>query len=194
MLRLDIPDQPYWLELEAGPRLYVRPLQTPQYNVAKARNVEALRKMVEERQGILETGGKVDHLPDISDEAARQGFAEFLFTVALAQSAIMEWEGVGDEAGEPIPVSHEAVARLMRIPTIADDFIKQYTRHYETILSEGESSPAGANGTSQAAGATATTAAKTSSRARTGKKDKTGNDARTTSGSRKRTSAGKPGT
>ena len=194
MLRLDIPEEPYWLELEAGPRLYVRPLQTPEYNVAKARNIEALKQMVEERQGILETGGKVDHLPDFGDEAARQGFAEFLFTVALAQSAIIDWESVGDETGEPIEVTKEAVAKLMRIPTIADDFIKKYTRHYETILSEGESSPVGANGTSQAAGNTAKGAAKKPSRARSGKKDKTAKGAPTSSGRPRQTSAGKSGT
>ena len=194
MLRLDIPEEPYWLELEAGPRLYVRPLQTPEYNVAKARNIEALKHMVEERQGILETGGKVDHLPDFGDEAARQGYAEFLFTVALAQSAIIDWESVGDETGKPIGVTKEAVAKLIRIPTVADDFLKKYTRHYETILTEGESSPVGANGTSQAAGNTAKGAKSRRSRAPSGKKDKTGKSAPTSNGPQRQTSAGKSGT
>ena len=194
MLRLDIPEEPYWLELEAGPRLYVRPLQTPEYNVAKARNVEALKQMIEERQGILETGGKVDHLPDIDDAAARKGYAEFLFTVALAQSAIIDWESVGDETGEPIEVTKEAVAKLIRIPTIADDFLRKYTRHYETILTEGESSPVGANGTSQAAGNTAKGAKNKRPRARSGKKDKPAKGAPTSSGRPKPTSAGRSGT
>jgi hypothetical protein len=117
-----------------------------------------------------------------------------LFTVALAQSAIMDWEGVGDEAGELLPVSQEAVARLMRIPTIADDFVRRYTRHYETILNEGESSPAGANGTSQAAGPTAKGVPKRTSRAPAGKKAKTAKSAPTSSGRLKPTSAGKSGT
>jgi len=194
MLRLDLPTEPFWLDLVHGVRVRVRPLTAAEWFAAKGRNVEILKKVLEERAEIQQMGGKVEGLPDLSDEAAQLGYSQALFATALAQTAIFAWEGVGEDLEHPAECTKDNIARLMRFSTVAEDFLVQYAAQYDRLVEEGEGSPAAARGTSAAGRGTAKRAGKKSSRARKGKSAKTDTDAPTSSTNRKPTKDGSVGT
>ena len=102
MIRLGLRREPYWLDLGHGVRVKVRPLTT------------ALMKAVQ-----ADFAGH----PGADDPAS--GRAE-VFLGLLARHAILEWDGVGDEKGEPAPVTHENVEALMRLWPIAEAFERLY--------------------------------------------------------------------
>lgn len=137
MIDLDnIPTGPYWLDLDLGVRLQVRPHTGLIHNLAFAYADDRLE----------EEGG--DDLPE-REAAARR---DFHLVNGLALQAVVAWEGV---KGDP-PVTPEGIQKLMTVPVIAQGFFNGYMGQYARYVSEGESSPAAANGTSAAGRATAT--------------------------------------
>jgi len=102
MIRLDLRREPYWFDLGHGVRVKVRPLTT------------ALMKAVQ---------ADLARHPSDADPAATR--AETLLSL-LARHAILEWDGVGDEKGEPAPVTPENVEALMRLWPIAEAFERLY--------------------------------------------------------------------
>ena len=195
MLRLiEFPSEPYWLDLVFGVRARVRPLTAIEYNTARARNITQLREILKERKEIEEMGGTVEGLPDISDEAAQQGYAQFLFAVALAQSGVVEIEGLGDADGQPVEeVTDDIIVRWMKVPTVADDFIQQYTAPLNEVMAEGEASPTDLNGTTEVGQDIATSAEQQTFPAVEEKKEKTGSSARTSKTRSKRSKASTSG-
>lgn len=99
MIRLDLKREPHWLDLAAGVRVKVHPCTSAL--------IFAARRAAEQLDG---TGV----------EAAGERMAAFLRQ--LAQLAVIAWEGVGDAAGNPAPVSPEGVAALMDHHPLADAF------------------------------------------------------------------------
>ena len=87
MIRLDLKREPYWLDLAPGVRIRVRPCTTALVMAARAS---------------IPAG-------DDGDDNAR-GAA---LLKALAQAAIIDWEGIGDEAGAAIPPSPERIDALL---------------------------------------------------------------------------------
>ena len=85
---------------------------------------------------------------------------------ALAQAAIIEWEGVMQPAGDaPAAITQQSVADLMDIWFIGQEFWKQYTTSYFALEVEGNGSRPGVNGTTAAGLPTAPAASRKSSRA-----------------------------
>ena len=99
MLRLNLAREPYWLELGLGVRVRVEPLTTAL--MVAARSDPAVRDLPE---------GTSD------DEIA------VVFGKALAERAILDWEGVGDADGNPALVSPEGIAALLDIWPIFERF------------------------------------------------------------------------
>ena len=99
MLRLNLAREPYWLDLGLGVRVKVEPLTTAL--MVAARSDPAIRT--------LPVG-----TPD--DEIA------VIFGRALAERAILDWDGVGDAQGNPTPVSPESIAALLDIWPIFERF------------------------------------------------------------------------
>lgn len=193
MLNINLPKEPFWLDMVHGIRLHVRPLSSAEYFAALQRSAQQVRTMLEERADIEEMGGKVEGLPDISDEAAQRGLSQASFATALAQGAVFEWEGVGEDAETPAECTKDNIGRLMRISTVADDFLKKYVAHVEALLSEGEGSPAAPRGTIAAGHNTVPSAGNSSSPAPKEASEKTGTAAPTSKTNRKRSRAGKSG-
>jgi len=105
MLTLDLPTEPYWLDLPRGVRVEIRPVTTAVMAAAQAgsaRRLGALRAATE----------------DLDPDMAR-GLAFAFLVKALARHAVVAWEGVGDTAGKPLPLSPEAVERLMNMEKTA---------------------------------------------------------------------------
>jgi hypothetical protein len=100
MLTLDLPVEPYWLALPRGVRVEIRPVTTAVMaaaQAASARRLSALRAAE----------------PELDPDMAR-GLAFAYLVKALARHAVLAWEGIGDTAGKPLPLSPDAVERLHR--------------------------------------------------------------------------------
>ncbi len=138
MLRLSLPTKPYWINLSNGVKLQVRPLNTAIYEAAKVKGFRLAAQATQEHGNVTEAGGEVSGLPDLDDEDGRQGLSQFLFTVALAQSAVIAWKGVLPPKGKrALKISPEGLRALMSVNTMAEDFLIEYTRPHKEMISEG---------------------------------------------------------
>jgi hypothetical protein len=156
MIRLDLPKDPYWMDLPHGVRLLVRPLSTAVYEAARARGVRTARELLDEHAELAAVGGSIEGLPDLGSEDAAAGLSQLIFAQALARSAIIRWEGVLERDGSPAEVNDRTVNDLMLIHRMAEAFVIDYTRTHERLISEGNASGPSPNGTSAAGPAIAT--------------------------------------
>lgn len=108
MIRLDLRPEPQWIDLGLGIRLLCRPFTTPVMLRARA---------------------EMD--PDATDEERRGQLV-----ASVARQVIVEWEGVGGEDGEAIPVSDDAVAALMDMPTVHLAFDARYMMRWMVLQDE----------------------------------------------------------
>lgn len=103
MIRLNLTATPEWLDLAPGLRLLVAPLTT------------AL--MVSARADLA-----VETLP----EGATQEEMALAMAKSVARRAVLEWEGVGDDAGNLLTVSPEGIDALLDIWPVFEAFQTQY--------------------------------------------------------------------
>ena len=106
MIRLDLKREPHWLDLGHGVRLHVRPCTTALMMAARA---EVQRAAIS---------------PANDTEAA--GIRAAGLIKALALLAVLDWEGIGDAAGNAAPVTPESVNALMDLWPIARVFESAY--------------------------------------------------------------------
>ena len=131
MLRLNITATPEWLTLAPGLRLHMAPLSTAIMLAARAELAAT------------------DIPADASnDEISRIG------AKAIARRTVLAWEGVGDAAGNPVPVTPEGINALLEIWPVFEAFQTQYVAKGLILDAEKNVSAPLPNGPS--AGATAT--------------------------------------
>jgi hypothetical protein len=143
MLRLNLAREPHWLDLGPGVRVRVEPLTTPL--MVAARSDPALRTLPE---------GTSD------DEIA------VVFGKALAERAILDWEGVGDAEGNPVPVTPEGIAALLDIWPIFERFQMGYVARGLELEQEKNASAPSPTGSGAGAKPTARSARKAAKTAR----------------------------
>lgn len=168
MIVLDLPKEPYWIDLPHGVSVRVRPLTTAIYETAREKARRRTREIVDDIARVRAAGGAVDGIPDLSDPDAAAGFSQLVFAQGLAEAAIFEWKGVFlPDRATPAPVTPQAVSDLMMIHGQAEAFVVLYTRTHENLIIEGNASrpspsgaTAGAGTTAQAAGLSASPAPK----------------------------------
>jgi hypothetical protein len=71
------------------------------------------------------------------DPDLARGLAFAFLAKALARHAVTAWEGVGDAAGKPLPLSPEAVERLMDLDEMASAFWERALLPIRTVAAEG---------------------------------------------------------
>jgi len=103
MLVLSLTSTPTWCNLITGVRVQLRPLTTSLMVAARAD--PAIQD--------LATGA--------SDDERAVAFAK-----ALARLAILDWEGVGDADGVPLPPSEAAIDALLDLWPVFEAFQTQY--------------------------------------------------------------------
>ena len=145
MIRIQLSPEPQWLDLGHGVRLQLMPLTT------------AL--MVATRSD--------PEVQSLESEASNDTRAA-VFAAALARRAVMDWEGVGDEDGNVLPVSPEGIDALLSLWPIFEAFNLHYVSPGMLLDAEKNGSAPSPTGTS--AGATAT-ARRAKTRARTAPPD-----------------------
>ena len=136
MIRLNLSREPSWLDLGHDVRLHVAPLTTSL--MAAARSDPA-----------------VAALP----EGASAETVSVTMAKALARLAVLEWEGVGDGAGEPVPVTPEGIDALLDILPLFEAFQLRYVSKGLLLEEEKNVSAPLPNGTSAGATSTADPAA-----------------------------------
>jgi len=103
MLKLNLSNEPTWLDLGHDIRLQLLPLTTAL--MVAARNDPTIADLPE----------------DAGDEKSALVFAK-----ALARIAITDWEGVGDESGTPVDISPECIDALLDVWPLFEIFQTDY--------------------------------------------------------------------
>jgi hypothetical protein len=132
MIRLDLAREPRWLDLGHGVRLHVGPLTTSL--MAAARSDPAVT-------GLLDGA---------SNETMAVAMAK-----ALARLVVLDWEGVGDADGNPVPVTPEGIDALLDILPLFEAFQLRYVSKGLLLEQEKNGSAPSASGTSAEATSTA---------------------------------------
>ena len=103
MIRLNLTSAPAWLTLAPGLRLRVAPLTTALMVSARA-------------------DPAIEELPD----TATQEELALAMAKAVARRAVLDWEGVGDDADDAVAVSPEGIDALLEIWPVFEAFQTQY--------------------------------------------------------------------
>ena len=128
MIRLDLSREPRWLDLGHDVRLRVAPLTTSLMAAARS-------------------DPSVTSLP----EGASNEIIAVTMAKALARLVVLDWEGVGDEAGEPVPVTPQGIDALLDILPLFEAFQLRYVSKGLLLEAEKNGSALSPNGTSAAA-------------------------------------------
>lgn len=132
MLTLDLTNTPFWCDLVPGVRVKLRPLTTAL--MVAARSDPAIAGLPKD---------------------ARTEEAALAMAKALARSAIIEWDGIGDSESEPLPVSPDAIDALLDIWPIFEAFQSLYVAKGLLLDAEKNASSPVPSGSSVGATATA---------------------------------------
>ena len=132
MLKLDLTAEPRWLDLGHGVRLRVAPLTT------------ALMVAARSDPGL-------EALPATASDEERA----LVFARAIARFAVTAWEGVGDAAGNPVPVTPEGIDALLEVWPLFEAFQAIYVSNGLLLDVEKNASAPSPTGTSAEAIATA---------------------------------------
>ncbi|WP_210880143.1 hypothetical protein [Roseovarius autotrophicus] len=131
MIRLNLTAKPEWLDLAPGLRLLVGPLTTALMVSARADAI-------------------VEALPlDASQEDLALAMAK-----AVARRAVLDWEGVGDDAGNIVPVTPEGIDALLEIWPVFEAFQTSYVAR--GLILDAEKNASAPSPTGLSAGATDT--------------------------------------
>jgi hypothetical protein len=103
MIRLNLTATPAWLTLAPGLRLQVAPLTTA-----------------------LMVAARADPAIEALAEGASQETLALAMAKAIARRAVLDWEGVGDDAGNIVPVTAEGIDALLEIWPVFEAFQTQY--------------------------------------------------------------------
>ncbi len=131
MIRLNLTATPEWLGLAPGLRLLVGPLTTA-----------------------LMVSARADLAVEMLPEGATQEEMALAMAKSVARRAVLDWEGVGDDAGNIIPVSPEGIDALLEIWPVFEAFQTQYVAR--GLLLDAEKNASAPLPTGPSAGATGT--------------------------------------
>ena len=103
MIRLNLTATPEWLDLAPGLRLLVSPLTTA-----------------------LMVSARADPAIEAMPETATTEELALAMAKAVARRALLDWEGVGDDAGNSLPITPESIDALLDIWPVFEAFQTQY--------------------------------------------------------------------
>ena len=131
MIRLNLTATPQWLDLAPGLRLLIGPLTTA-----------------------LMISARTDPAIEALTEGATQEALALAMAKAVARRAVLDWEGVGDDAGNIVPVSPEGIDALLEIWPVFEAFQTKYVAR--GLILDAEKNVSAPSPTGPSAGATVT--------------------------------------
>lgn len=136
MIRLDLSGEPRWYDLGLdGLRLKLRPITTAIIRAASA-------------------AVGAGEFPEAEVLAVRMA----AFNKEVARRAVIDWEGVADETGEPAPVSAEGIAAIMDLHQVDAAFLAVCLAPWFRLAHEKKDSAPSPDGSSERAPTIAPTA------------------------------------
>ena len=109
MLRLNLSNEPRWLDLGHGVRLLVEPLTT------------AIMLAARSDPTIVTAAADAE-----SDAAHSNDDLARIVAKAVARIVVKDWEGVGDADGKPLPLTPEGIDALLELWPIFEAFQTKY--------------------------------------------------------------------
>jgi hypothetical protein len=103
MIRLNLTNEPSWLDLATGLRLRLAPCSSAVMMAARA----------------------TPEVEGLADDASNETRA-LVFAKAIGRIAILDWEGVGDVDGNPVEPSPEGIAALLDLYPVFERFQLDY--------------------------------------------------------------------
>ena len=131
MIRLNLSNRPEWLDLLPGLRVLVAPLTTA-----------------------LMVAARADPALSALPETANTEDMALAMAKSVARLAILEWDGVGDEEGQPLALSPEGIDALLEIWPVFEAFQAHYVAR--GLMLDAEKNASAPSPTGPSAGATAT--------------------------------------
>ena len=131
MIRLNLTATPEWLGLAPSLRLLVAPLTTA-----------------------LMVSARADPAIEAVPEGATQEELALAMAKAVARRAVLDWDGLGDDAGDAVPVSPEGIDALLEIWPVFEAFQTQYVAR--GLILDAEKNVSAPSPTGPSAGVTAT--------------------------------------
>jgi len=129
MIRLNLTAAPAWLTLAPGLRLLMAPLTTA-----------------------LMVSARVDPAIEGLPDGASQEELALAMAKAVARRAVLDWEGVGDDTGNIVPVTLEGIDALLEIWPVFEAFQTQYVAR--GLILDAEKNVSAPSPTGPSAGAT----------------------------------------
>lgn len=99
MIRLNLSTEPRWVDLLPGLRIRTAPVTT----------------------AVMASARSDASLDGLDSEAPKEVLAVAM-AKAVARRVVTEWEGVGDDDGEPLPVTPEGIDALMNVWPVFEAF------------------------------------------------------------------------
>lgn len=127
MIRLNLSQGPRWLSLGHDVEVQVEPLTAVTLAIAR-------------------TDPAIADLDADADSDVRFAY----LTNVIAGLTITDWRGVGDDDGNPLPVTREGVAALMAVPQLHRAFGAAFVAPAFLVVAEKNASAPSLNGTSAA--------------------------------------------
>lgn len=94
MLKLNIPKEPYWLNVGYGVKIKVKPCTSNIFYQAKAYMNDKISQTVKQYKEAKEVGADVSDFLDLNNPKIREAFADEHLTIGMALAGILEWEGI----------------------------------------------------------------------------------------------------
>lgn len=159
MLSLSLPTEPHWLDLPLGVRVRVRPLTAARLEAARHRALRLYAARVKAAEAAAEHGMPTDTFGFTdANPGALQGLALQELARALAEYGVVGWEGIGDAAGEPLPINPASIEAFASHPVVGPAFREAYLAPLNAVSAEGNASAPPSAGVSAAAQDTAMSA------------------------------------
>lgn len=148
MLRLNMKAAPRWLEMVPGVRFLVSPCSSTV--MGTARDSEAVQALFAD--------GKTPSETEVTLAMAK----------VIGEMTIQAWEGIGDEAGKPLPVTPAGIAAVLEVFPVFQAFQMEHVAAGLLLAEEKNASSPSPTGTSAAALTTARPARRAAKPARRG--------------------------
>jgi hypothetical protein len=153
MIRISFKTEPFWLDLPHGVRLLLRPpgtaviLAAGTDLAASAANSAAVTAAASSAADPVtapatgaattpETGPDAANPPNLPGVVPADG-GRLAFTCAVARAAILDWDGVADPVGKPLPVSPTAIDALLAHWPVFAAFERLYVQPALLVVAEG---------------------------------------------------------